>query len=456
MLNSPSFSNTSILKNFPQLKTQTPTNAEAIPEQPAKTQPAQVQAQAQTQPTQKITTQNVTTPQPAQTTDTFTREAELKKAYQKILKQQESLYKEKLNKIEEDRKKERTRNTLISGGILLSYVVFMIAALRGQGPKNLPPRMPSPDFPTPQIPTPELPKMQDLWEDISKALRISDMSLPKTLKTLLEKVVKNITNPEAIRQRGGKGIKTILLYGPPGTGKTTFAKAIAKEFEGAEFASLDVTQLSSKYVGETEKNIQESVNEICRRARQNPHKKFFVFIDEIDSIMMVNDGNGKKYSNDVLNEFKRCFSEKLGKEDNIITIGATNIHIDPDVGRTFDGKMLDRPMLDRFQEKILVDRPTAGQLRDAIVHHYRNAAQVSEEIKSADSEKLRYLCEFLAKRERETSFRTLQSLFNAAASEGDIATTLTMKDLYHVIKSKKVELHISDDELAQLKKVLIG
>ena len=96
-------------------------------------------------------------------------DAELKKAYQKILKQQESLYKEKLNKIEEDRKKEKTRNTLISGGILLSYVVFIIAVLKGQTPRNLPPRMPSPDFPTPQIPTPELPKMQDLWEDISKA-----------------------------------------------------------------------------------------------------------------------------------------------------------------------------------------------------------------------------------------------------------------------------------------------
>lgn len=30
----------------------------------------------------------------------------------------------------------------------------------------------------------------------------------------------------------------------------------------------------------------------------------------------------------MLNEFKKCFTEKLGKRDNIITIGATNLPID--------------------------------------------------------------------------------------------------------------------------------
>ena len=83
---------------------------------------------------------------------------------------------------------------------------------------------------------------------------------------------------------------------------------------------MDVTKLSSEYVGRTEKNINQAIEEICRVAQQNPKQKIFVFIDEIDSVIMVDDSNTKKHSNDVLNEFKRCFTERLGKEDNIITI----------------------------------------------------------------------------------------------------------------------------------------
>ena len=88
------------------------------------------------------------------------------------------------------------------------------------------------------------------------------MTLPEELKGLLNKVVKSIDNPTNIVEKGGKPIKSILLYGPPGTGKTTFAKAIAKEFPDSRFASLDVTRLGSKFVGETEKNIQAAVNEM--------------------------------------------------------------------------------------------------------------------------------------------------------------------------------------------------
>ena len=79
------------------------------------------------------------------------------------------------------------------------------------------------------------------------------------------------------------------MYGPPGTGKTTFAKAIAQEFPNSKFASLDVTNLGSKFVGETEKNIQAAVNQICKEAQENPDTKYFVFVDEIDSIMGIDE-----------------------------------------------------------------------------------------------------------------------------------------------------------------------
>ena len=293
-----------------------------------------------------------------------------------------------------------------------------------------------------------------VWEDISSALKINDMSLPKELKELLNSVVKTIQNPENIIQKGGKPIKSILLYGPPGTGKTTFAKAIAKEFPNSQFASLDVTRLGSKFVGETEKNIQAAVNEICQQAHQNPQTKFFVFIDEIDSVMMVDNGNSKKYSNDVLNEFKKCFTERLGKEDNIITIGATNLTIDTERGIALGGKVLDKPMLDRFQEKIFVGLPNKEQIRDFFVANYQGKTMVDKTLQTKNSKELDKICEFLADKKHDVSFRTLQALFNNAATIGDPKAQTTILDIFNAIKAKQKELKITNEELEQLAKSL--
>lgn len=291
----------------------------------------------------------------------------------------------------------------------------------------------------------------NLWDNLENAIKLEDMALPKELNEVLHKVIKCIENPKAIKERGGDGIKTILLYGPPGTGKTTFAKAIAKHFPDSQFASLDVTNLGSKYVGETEKNIQAAVTEICKRAQENPDKKFFVFIDEIDSVIMVDDGSLKKHSNDVLNEFKRCFTERLGKHNNIITIGATNVPINPDTGITFDGKRLDKPMLDRFQEKILVDRPSWEQIKEALFNHYKDRTQVGEVFHDKTSEKITELCKALAKKEHEVSFRTLASIFNDAATRGEnMEAKLDLQDIFNVLKSKAQELHFSPQELQEL------
>lgn len=297
---------------------------------------------------------------------------------------------------------------------------------------------------------PKVSQVGSLWEDIASAMKLKDMTLADDLKALLEKIVKNIQEPQSITQRGGKPIKTILMYGPPGTGKTTFARAIAKEFPDSRFATLDVTRLGSKYVGETEKNIQAAVNEICEQAEKNPQTKFFVFIDEIDSVMMVDDGNGKKHSNDVLNEFKRCFTERLGRYDNIITIGATNLSIDPEKGVAAGGKILDKPMLDRFQEKIYVGLPSKGQILDFITANYKDKEMVCDELKNATSEELKLLCEFLSNEEHEVSFRTLQTLFNNIAATGSMKEKVTLQNVFDVIKSKKIELKITDVQLQDL------
>lgn len=293
-------------------------------------------------------------------------------------------------------------------------------------------------------------ELKEIWADLGKASKIDDLALPDSLKNFMSKFKNSVNNPEVLKNRGGKPTKSVLLYGPPGTGKTTFAKALAKEFPDSKFASLDVTSLGSEYQSVSERNLNKAVDMICKEADANPTKKFFVFIDEIDSVMMVDNSLSAKHSNDMLNEFKKCFTEKLGKRNNIITIGATNLPIDIEKGIAIGGKKLDRPMLDRFSEKVLVDLPTKDQIINSIKYHYKDSSMVSDKLKSG-SDELNKIAEFLAKPEHNTSFRTLDSIYDAtAASIKGTERNVEIIDILKTIKGKQHEMNFSDADFAKL------
>lgn len=77
----------------------------------------------------------------------------------------------------------------------------------------------------------------------------------------------------------GKNIKPgyrSLFFGPPGTGKTLTATLLGKQAERNVYR-IDLSRLVSKYIGETEKNLEL----IFRRAEQ---KDWILFFDEADSL----------------------------------------------------------------------------------------------------------------------------------------------------------------------------
>lgn len=73
----------------------------------------------------------------------------------------------------------------------------------------------------------------------------------------------------------GKGL-CALLFGPPGTGKTMTAQVIANELK-LELYKIDLSQVISKYIGETEKNLQK----IFEQAETS---NAILFFDEADAI----------------------------------------------------------------------------------------------------------------------------------------------------------------------------
>ncbi len=80
-----------------------------------------------------------------------------------------------------------------------------------------------------------------------------------------------------IRRSGayGNGV-SVLLCGPPGTGKTMAAQVISKELS-LPLYRVDLSQIISKYIGETQKNISE----IFEQARKT---NVILFFDEADAL----------------------------------------------------------------------------------------------------------------------------------------------------------------------------
>jgi SpoVK/Ycf46/Vps4 family AAA+-type ATPase len=67
-----------------------------------------------------------------------------------------------------------------------------------------------------------------------------------------------------------------LFYGPPGTGKTFTATLLGKEFN-KDVYRIDLSQVVSKYIGETEKNLEK----VFQKAES---RNWILFFDEADAL----------------------------------------------------------------------------------------------------------------------------------------------------------------------------
>lgn len=128
-----------------------------------------------------------------------------------------------------------------------------------------------------------LPGAQGLTQEVSTIFTLDDLILPTREKAQLKMAVQQVLHRRTVYETWGFGEKTpygrgvsILLSGPPGTGKTMAARIIAAELH-MHLKVVQLSQVISKYIGETEKNLQR----VFDQAKLGSQVLFF---DECDAL----------------------------------------------------------------------------------------------------------------------------------------------------------------------------
>ncbi len=171
------------------------------------------------------------------------------------------------------------------------------------------------------------------WGDIG--------GLKETKERIRDAITMPLKYPEYLERYGIKPWKGVLLFGPPGCGKTLLAKAAASECD-ATFFEVPVSEISSKWFGESEKNIKN----LFATARESSS---IIFFDEIDAISPPRDagGGGSDASKRIVNQLLREM-DGMQEDKKIIVLGATNYP------EGIDGALL-RPK--RFDKRIFIPPP---------------------------------------------------------------------------------------------------
>jgi ATPase family associated with various cellular activities (AAA)/Winged helix domain, variant len=121
-------------------------------------------------------------------------------------------------------------------------------------------------------------------ERIEPVFRIADVVLPADRRQQLVEIVDNVRLAPKVYDAWkfgeqlpyGRGVSA-LFFGPSGTGKTMAAMAIAHDL-GVPLLRLDLSRIVSKYIGDTEKNIDRVFNDAQRSGST-------ILIDEADALL---------------------------------------------------------------------------------------------------------------------------------------------------------------------------
>jgi transitional endoplasmic reticulum ATPase len=156
---------------------------------------------------------------------------------------------------------------------------------------------------------------------------INEPELPKTtfddvggMEDVIQRIRMNIIypfkNPEVFKKFKKKPGGGILMYGPPGCGKTHIARATAGEC-GATFMAISITDILSKWLGESEQRLHQLFEQARRRSPS------VIFIDEVDAIGGSR-SNASSSMAPIVNVLLTEMDGVAAKNENVMVLAATN------------------------------------------------------------------------------------------------------------------------------------
>lgn len=198
------------------------------------------------------------------------------------------------------------------------------------------------------------------------------------------KIIEPFKRPEVFKFYNKPIGGGILMYGPPGCGKSLIARATANEAK-ATFIHTKCSDLKSKFVGETEKNIAE----LFEKAREK--QPTIIFFDEFEALG-GNRSEGHSHERSAVAQLLTEMDGMDSKDQQILLLAATNEPwaIDPALrregrfGRTI---FVPEPDLEARKQifRIIMDKRPVEKI------DYDKLAEMTEGFSGAD---IKGVCEF--------------------------------------------------------------
>ena len=154
--------------------------------------------------------------------------------------------------------------------------------------------------------------------------------------------------------------KGVLLHGPPGCGKTLIAKAVAKK-AGARFINVDLSQLTSKWYGESLK-MATAVFTLARKV-----EPCIIFVDEIDGLLRERCSSDYETTCMIKTQFMQLW-DGLENDPNasVVVMGATN-----------RPEAIDSAILRRLPATFYIGKPESSDQRGEIFRSILRKENVS-------------------------------------------------------------------------------
>lgn len=160
-------------------------------------------------------------------------------------------------------------------------------------------------------------KFEGLPEDKQKTIDFSKIGGLDSVITRLREIIQIPVNfPELLERFGIEPPRGMILYGPPGNGKTMLARAVARSL-GASFIEIDLSDLLSKYVGESEQRLKDKF----QIAASKPNS--VIFIDEIDAVASARTEKSEAHQVSLISTLL-VEMDGINSNRRVFVIGATN------------------------------------------------------------------------------------------------------------------------------------